>query len=102
LLSIETGGFSLRKFNHFLILLIAEIVAIEECGVEGIVVFSHFVMKVTARGSPRIAHISNELTAFYFLSGPHCEFAQVSVKRGISIAMIDDNMVAITPWFGFD
>ena len=101
LLSIETGGFSLRKFNHFLILLIAEIVAIEECGVEGVVVFSHFVMQVTAGGSPRISHIANELSAFDFLSGPHCKFAEVSVQRGISVAMIDDDVVAIAPWFGF-
>ncbi len=76
---IETGGFALRKFNHFLILLIAEIVAIEECGVEGVVVFSHFVMEVAACGSACIAHITNELSAFDFLSAPHRETTQMSV-----------------------
>ena len=98
---IETGGFSLRKFNHFLILLIAEIVAIEECGVEGVVVFSHFVMEVAACGSACIAHITNELSAFYFLAGPYDRSTQMSVQSGVTVAVIDDDVVSVAPGFGF-
>ena len=85
-----------------LILFICEVVSVKEGGVEWVIEFADFIMKVAAGGSACIAYITNELAAFDLLSGSNYGSTQMSVQSGIAVAVIDYDVIPITPGFGFD
>lgn len=58
-------------------------------------------MEVAAGGTTCIAHVANELAAFYFLAGSYDGSTQMPVQSGIAVAVIDDDMVSVAPGFGF-
>ena len=58
-------------------------------------------MEVAAGGTTCITHITNELSAFYFLAGPYDRSTQMSVQSGVTVAVIDDDVVSVAPGFGF-
>jgi len=58
-------------------------------------------VEVAAGGTTCISHITNELASFYFLAGPNDRSTQMSVQSGVSVAVIDDDVVSVAPGFGF-